>query len=1140
MNINPISYRFRGSILLGLAALCLLLPVPSVRADYGEVVRSDQPVAHWRFEKTDRAVPNAVGSPELKAAPLQMGNARQGARPKRYPAFADSNSAGHFRGGGARLVIPGKAESLKFRKGDTITLEAWVNPQSITEGQQVYIIGKGRTGNEGFAADNQNWGLRLRGQNGLCVASFLFRSEDNRRGVREDWHRWNSKAGFFPNTGWHHVVVTYTFGQPESIRGYIDGQPTTGTWDYGGATKEAPVVDDDEVWIGSSMGGSPNASFVGLIDEVAVYRKALSPQRVAAHFLVDASVAPTTPPTGAKLLTAKKLPADGVVVQIFENIADSRSWSFPVPAQPVEEHVLGISAFAFVGFPKKYDAKGLIVDRSWPHMVRISGKVTLPAGEQRLLLRSHNAARLFIDNKLVAQTRFTPRGGSGHGNVPDLPAAEHPDLRPLPVGHAEQSAAITIAGGEHVVRLEVVVGGKGLRPEVGELLVAIAPNDKKANYQILSPVSGSSFALTDENWTRFAWDQHRRLRQINRAARQAIAAKEAAYWQERHTWVAEQLRGKAVPQPPANDGRSAIDRFIIKRLADAQVNATPIIDDHAFVRRAYLDTVGVIPTPAEVASFVKDKRADKRARLIDRLLNDPRWADHWVAYWQDVLAENPGILKPKLNNTGPFRYYLYEAFLDNRPIDRIATELILMEGSKYQGGPAGFAMASQNDVPMAAKAHVIGTAFLGVEMKCARCHDAPFHPFKQEQLFSMAAMLRRAPQEVPKSSSVPTQAQDRRLSVEVTLKPGQKVAPDWPFDDLAHATVPGILARNPKDERQRLAAIVTSPQNDRFAQVVVNRLWKRYTGIGLVEPVDDWDGATPSHPELLQWLAHELATNGYDLKHVARLILTSDLYQRQTSGDASVVPSPKKRLFAGPARRRMSAEQLIDSMFVASGKRFRSEPLNMDLDGRRPIDTFLNLGQPRRAWEFASLSNERDRPALAMPIAQSLTDVLKTFGWRETRQDPITVRDQTPTVLQPLAVANSVVGHRVVTLSDDHALTDVVTDDRRLDELIRTAFLRYLSRQPSDREMAMFASLLSEGFDKRVVKAASGSTAKRKNHAVSWSNHLNAEATKIMLEMEQAARRGDPPTERLNGDWRQRYEDMLWALTNGPEFVFVP
>jgi hypothetical protein len=96
-----------------------------------------------------------------------------------------------------------------------------------------------------------------------------------------------------------------------------------------------------------------------------------------------------------------------------------------------------------------------------------------------------------------------------------------------------------------------------------------------------------------------------------------------------------------------------------------------------------------------------------------------------MGYWQDVLAENPNILNPTLNNTGPFRWWLYESLRDNKPMDFFVTELLRMKGSERLGGPAGFATASQNDVPMAAKGTIIGAAFLGVEMKCARCHDAP-------------------------------------------------------------------------------------------------------------------------------------------------------------------------------------------------------------------------------------------------------------------------------------------------------------------------------------------------------------------------------------------------------------------------------
>ena len=226
-----------------------------------------------------------------------------------------------------------------------------------------------------------------------------------------------------------------------------------------------------------------------------------------------------------------------------------------------------------------------------------------------------------------------------------------------------------------------------------------------------------------------------------------------------------------------------------------------------------------------------EPRETRRARAIERLLAHPGWADHWVSYWQDVLAENPGILKPTLNNTGPFRWWIHEAFADNRPIDRFATELGLMGGSVYGGGPAGFGLATQNDAPMADRAQVLSQAFLAMNLACARCHDAPFHEFKQKDLFSLAAMLNQAPQEVPKSSSIPANANIKvGRVVNVTLKPGEKVAPAWPFARGAAAALPEGAVRNSTDHRETLAGFITDPQNPRFARVLVNRLWKRYFG----------------------------------------------------------------------------------------------------------------------------------------------------------------------------------------------------------------------------------------------------------------------------------------------------------------------
>jgi hypothetical protein len=324
---------------------------------------------------------------------------------------------------------------------------------------------------------------------------------------------------------------------------------------------------------------------------------------------------------------------------------------------------------------------------------------------------------------------------------------------------------------------------------------------------------------------------------------------------------------------------------------------------------------------------------------------------------------------------------------------------------------------------------------------------------------------------------------------------------------------------------------------------MVNRLWKRYLGWGLVEPVDDWTHAEPTNAELLDFLARELVVHDYDLKHVARLILNSRAYQRAVQpAPEGVEPAKWRDLFASPARRRLSAEQLVDSLFLAVGKEFRSEELTLDPDARRPIADFLNFGVPRRAWQFASLSNERDRPALALPVAQSIIDVLIAFGWRESRQNAVTQRETDPTVLQPLVLANGVMGNRVTRLSDDSAITRLSLEEQPIERLVERVFQQVLARPPTADERELYSELLAEGYSHRVVKSPGGAAkAKRDNRsAVSWSNHLSPEATRIKLEAERAARAGDPPTDQLRAQWRERMEDMLWSLVNSPEFAFVP
>lgn len=1218
--------------------LCLTLAIggpvwaadPAPAPTYGEQIRQLLPVAWWSFD-SDR--------PDLGEVEGKIEFGKPGPGKKEFSTFSDTNRAAAFSvkdgkaQGFIRIEDVGVGSQFDFDNGDPITIEAWVNPDVTAgvKGGNLYILGKGRTNNPGEAANNQNYGFRLFENGGSLCLSWLFRSRDDGDSAG-DWHRWDSTAGFKPGKGWHHVAVTYVFGEPESVRGYIDGESVDGEWSksYAGPTKRPPVVDNDEIWVGSSGGLGASSTFQGLIDEVALYRRALTSEQLTGRFPVE----PYTPKEPKEGLTAGK-----VRVEIVENLGKTGKWPnrFPEPSISYEE-----DAFGFFQVPQKYVGAGVRGDWTNPYLLRAMAKIVLPEGEQHVLVRTRGKGRLWIDGRSVAETDFGSYSGGGHNDVKEMTEVSGKELRYLGPGDREKLVAVTGDGKEHLIVLEMLVGNGRVRATLGETSVSLLRQD--GQFALIAP-GGADFPLTDAGWAAYRKDRLAFLAEFDEKQRLALRATEDEYWQKRHALARESVAAKPKPlhggidaflaaswtkvnaesaqaaggidfikeiKPifaencyrchddkakgglrlsnrdaalkggesgapaiiPGKPAESLLVEYIHpdagedimppkggplaeserKKIADwisqgasyagagRKIEPAPSLSDLDFLRRVTLDTVGVIPSSGEIATFLADAPEKRRANAIERLLADARWADHWTSYWQDVLAENPNILKPSLNNTGPFRFWIYEALRDNLPMDRFVTELTMMEGSKFGGGPAGFAMAAQNDVPMAAKAHILGTAFLGVEMQCARCHDSPYHETKQRDLFSLAAMLNRAPIKLPATSSVPlTTFAGRKPLIQITLKPGESVDAGWP-ELFAEGMVPGIndaLIRDPKDSRERLAALITSPQNERFAQVIANRVWKQLMGHGIVKNAGDWESARPSHPELLDWLARELTANGYDLKHLARLILNSQAYQRE----ARPLAPGETPDFSAPVQRRMTAEQVVDSLFASVGKALDSEEISMDIDGTQVESTMISLGYPRRAWEFTSLSNERDRPSLAIPKAQAIVDVLENFGWRSSRQEPKTDREVEPNLRQPAILANGSLGRWVTTLSEDSSMTALAMEpELSQDELVEQVFLTLLTRKPSDSERVQYAELLSAGFADRILPENKRPPAIKREPLkhVSWSNHLSPEANRIKIEMEKRAREGDPATVALKTDWRERMEDMVWAVMNSPEFVYLP
>ena len=1251
------------------------LACPTILLSLALGADGDAPVARWEFGAEE-------STPVIVRGNIQRDQA--GPRPPEFPDMAASNTAVRLDAS-AYLAVPdtGPDSDFDFSNGNAITIEAWLEPASIRDASPRYIIGKGRTGSPNFSRDNQNWSLRLVSQNGSVHLSFLFAtrlSNDDRH-----WHRWTSEVGFPSLTGWHHIAVSYQFGEPESIRGWIDGVPTDGTWDLGGATTEPPVVDDDEVRIGNT--------YEGLLDAVAVHRAALDDEVIAARFhrvggprlaTLQPEVMPEVP----------DVPDGRVVVQICEGLPTHERWLNEGEMWPLPSARWIGGSFLLPRLPLHYDDWGIRSGWSAPLLLRMAADVELPSGDHRFLIRARSLARLWVDGQLVARTpAYTQRPPDGE--EPITPVAEPPLPGLRRHGYHQQEAVgvgtVTVDPALDTRRVRVVfesvVGGDGYRTETGEICVAVRTADGKT-YNVLVPAGARrKLPLTDEAIEPALVQIEASLSQYDDESRRGEASSQDEFWQRRHDAAREWAQQHSAPAiPQVSSARHPVDAFVAAKIQGAlaaashedaaqaqhfhaevlpilrehcfrchgdkdkgglmlnsrqaslnggdseipavvpgdveaseliariraedeglrmpptdegltvqqisvleswvqsgapwpappleteEVAFSPLVGDEAFLRRVYLDTVGVPPTIEEIrealtwdgqpacrnAGEASVREADPgatagrltltRMELVDQLLDDDRLADHWMTFWLDLLAENPSLLNASLNSTGPFRWFLHDALRDHKSLDRMITELLLMRGSSAEGGSAGFALAGENDAPFAAKGHIVASAFLGIELQCARCHDSPYHSTTQRDLYSLAAMFDRKPVTVPVTSRVPAaffeKQNERESLIQATLSPDESITPQWPFGDVTGVTDgPHIDQRlaDPLDSRERLAALITAPENDRFPRVMVNRIWKQLIGVGLVEPVHDWEGNAASHPELLDWLAHELISHDYELRHVVRLILSSETYQREAAG-RNLEASAELRFFNTPERRRLTAEQIVDSLHVATGRPIDVEELTFVHDGRRPLGSRLTLGRPTRAWMFGDLKNERDRPSLSLPRARAVVDVLEAFGWTGARQMPISGRETDPNVLQPGVLANGTLSVNLTRAAWQSDLAGLAIHAETAEAVVEALFLRTLGRRPQSDECAAFTDALANGFETRLVTldVVAPPEVLPALPQVTWFNHGRPRANEIQLEIERRVRRGPPPDPRLRPEWREVYEDVVWSLINHREFVWMP
>jgi hypothetical protein len=412
------------------------------------------------------------------------------------------------------------------------------------------------------------------------------------------------------------------------------------------------------------------------------------------------------------------------------------------------------------------------------------------------------------------------------------------------------------------------------------------------------------------------------------------------------------------PDLPASSEPHPVDRFIAAYFAKHAVPFPAPVPDARFARRVYFDLWGLPPTPAQLEAFLHDGSPDKRARLIDALLADSHpYAEHWISWWNDLLRNDQG--GEYAGERKSITDWLLAALEHNLSYDNLIAALV---NPPEKSDPDGFLIGvnwrgdiNASQTPYMQAAQNTAQIFLGVNLKCASCHDSFINRYKLRESYGMAALF--APQ-------------SRLELVRCDVKTGKFTGPALLYPELG--TVPEDA---PLAERHAAAArFFTDPRNGRVARAMVNRYWQKLFGRGLVEPVDEMDGE-PWNPDLLDWLASDFTAHASDLKYLLRLLMTSKAYQLPAAVSAEQPEKPY--VFRGPQVRRLSAEEFADTVSAVTGE-WRLLEKHPEKD---------KAAIPARDWQFK-----------ASPLALALG--------RPIRDQVFTTRDNRPTTFQALELVN--------------------------------------------------------------------------------------------------------------------------------------
>ena len=500
-------------------------------------------------------------------------------------------------------------------------------------------------------------------------------------------------------------------------------------------------------------------------------------------------------------------------------------------------------------------------------------------------------------------------------------------------------------------------------------------------------------------------------------------------WEDGFTFAPDRyeppLKPRQVELPPGPQGANPIDLIVAAHLRALGTGPPPAIDDRTFLRRLTLDLTGLPPSPEMLAQLPPPGGRLDRAAVVDQLLaDDQAYAEHWMTFWNDLLRNEyvgTGYIEGgRQQVTG----WLYRSLLENKRFDEFIREIIAPtdESAGFIKGIRWRGEVNASQTTEIQFSQNVSQVFLGINMKCASCHDSFTDRWTLREAYGLAAIYSEQPLEL----------------VRCDTPVGEEAVAAWIFPELGN-----VDPEKPRDERlKQLAELVTHPENGRTQRTIVNRLWNQMMGRGIVHPVDAMN-TEPWNEDLLDVLANHFTDSGYDLKSVMRLIATSRTYQSRTEvrteDDGTYV-------FRGPVRKRMTAEQFIDSIRSVIGV--------WPAPDHDAFATGLTGGQLRAVMNAHGLEKWDDRPVRAVFARR---DTLQAALGRPNREQVVSARPDIVTTLEAINLAN---GPELAGLLKAGAAN--LQDKASPRELVESTYLAALSRKPTDPEARVAMDILGE------------------------------------------------------------------------------